>query len=100
MPRHTQCCEVLAPTPLIRILEVFFAAGKVGTSPGAALGLERPLSLQRHDEVGNGCVLHLRQALLILSRREVGLDLQQQSASCGLRPPHATSLWAMMDQLI
>lgn len=50
------------------------------TSPGSALGLERPLSLQRHNEVRNGCLLHLCQALLILSRREVRLDLQPHSA--------------------
>ena len=73
----------------------------VGTSPRAALGVghESPLSLQRHDEVCNGCVLHLCQALLVLSRREVGLNLQQQSTSSVLRSSYVSSLWAMMCQL-
>ena len=72
---------------------------RVGTSPRGALGLKSPLPLQRHDEVCNGCVLHFCQALLVLSRREVGLDLQQRLTSSLLRSLHVTSLWAMMCQL-
>lgn len=51
-------------------------------SPGGALRLKRAMSLERHNEVCNGLVASLYQAILIIHVREVGLDLPPCASPC------------------